>query len=81
MQTVSHAESEHSLASLHKCRTGTGGQERPGLVLVWLSGMLAAVVGISSLCLQVSWVRQHWHHSSDRNTFVKHFTPQEIKLF
>lgn len=26
-----YAESEHSLASLHKHRAGTGGQERPGL--------------------------------------------------
>lgn len=31
VQTMSHAESEHSLASLRKCRAETSGQERPGL--------------------------------------------------
>lgn len=28
---MSHAESEHSLASLRKCRAEISGQERPGL--------------------------------------------------
>lgn len=31
VQTISHAESEHSLASLHKHKAGTSGQESLGL--------------------------------------------------